>query len=263
MSGTGDVLAAVISVLARNGIVANQLRVEQPSLEDAFVALTNHDSKEDSKMSFITQAIDARGTLRRRPAKARRRLLRTEAKLLLREPILIFWAVAFPLILTIAMGVAGDRHDTGPRGPQSDRRLRARLMAFVITILAVTALPAMLASYREKGVLRRMSTTPMRPAALLGADAAVNVSMMVVAIAVIAIAARLAFGVRLPAQGFGFVLALVLTAGAMLSLGALVASVAADDADRAGTRDAPVLPDDVLRRPVGAAAADVERAART
>ena len=71
-----------------------------------------------------------------------------------------------------------------------------------------------------------MSTTPMRPAALLGADAAVNVSMMVVAIAVIAIVARLAFGVHLPAQGFGFVLTLVLTAGAMLSLGALVASVA-------------------------------------
>ncbi len=40
--GSGDVLAAVISVLARSGIVAGQLRVDQPSLEDAFVALTNH-----------------------------------------------------------------------------------------------------------------------------------------------------------------------------------------------------------------------------
>ena len=47
VSGTGDVLAAVISELARNGVVANQLRVEQASLEDAFVALTNHDPKED------------------------------------------------------------------------------------------------------------------------------------------------------------------------------------------------------------------------
>ncbi len=177
-------------------------------------------------MSFITQAIDARGALRRRPAKARRRLLRTEAKLLLREPILIFWAVAFPLILTIAMGVAGDRHDKALGGLSLVDVYVPVSMAMVITILAVTAMPAILASYREKGVLRRMSTTPMRPAALLGADAAVNVSMMVVAIAVIAIVARLAFGVHLPAQGFGFVLTLVLTAGAMLSLGALVASVA-------------------------------------
>ena len=49
---------------------------------------------------------------------------------------------------------------------------------------------------------------------------------MAVAIAVIAVVARLAFGVHLPTQGFGFVLTLVLTAVAMLSLGALVASVA-------------------------------------
>jgi ABC-2 type transport system ATP-binding protein len=40
VSGTGDVLGAVISVLASNAIVAQHLRVEQASLEDAFVALT-------------------------------------------------------------------------------------------------------------------------------------------------------------------------------------------------------------------------------
>jgi|CZKW01.1.fsa_nt_gi hypothetical protein len=40
VTGTGNVTAAVISVLARCGIVAEELRVEQASLEDAFVALT-------------------------------------------------------------------------------------------------------------------------------------------------------------------------------------------------------------------------------
>ncbi|HTX31228.1 MAG TPA: ABC transporter ATP-binding protein [Solirubrobacteraceae bacterium] len=45
VSGTGEVLAAVISALAGNGIVANQLLVEQASLEDAFVALTNNGLK--------------------------------------------------------------------------------------------------------------------------------------------------------------------------------------------------------------------------
>jgi ABC-2 type transport system ATP-binding protein len=43
VTGTGDVALAVTSTLARNGIVAAQLRVEQASLEDAFVALTGHD----------------------------------------------------------------------------------------------------------------------------------------------------------------------------------------------------------------------------
>ncbi len=38
--GSGNLVGAVISALAQDGIVAEQLRVEQTSLEDAFVALT-------------------------------------------------------------------------------------------------------------------------------------------------------------------------------------------------------------------------------
>jgi len=46
VSGTGDLLQAVTSVLARNRIVAADLRVEQASLDDAFVALTGHKLEE-------------------------------------------------------------------------------------------------------------------------------------------------------------------------------------------------------------------------
>ncbi|BBB02265.1 putative ABC transporter ATP-binding protein [Actinacidiphila reveromycinica] len=43
VTGTENALNAITSVLARNNIVAQHLRVDQPSLEDAFVALTgNH-----------------------------------------------------------------------------------------------------------------------------------------------------------------------------------------------------------------------------
>jgi ABC-2 type transport system ATP-binding protein len=40
VTGTGDALTAVMSVLARNQVEARQLRVEQADLEDAFLALT-------------------------------------------------------------------------------------------------------------------------------------------------------------------------------------------------------------------------------
>jgi ABC-2 type transport system ATP-binding protein len=40
VTGTGDVLAAVMSVLARAGVVAEQLRIEQTGLDEAFIALT-------------------------------------------------------------------------------------------------------------------------------------------------------------------------------------------------------------------------------
>ena len=44
VTGTSKALNAVISVLARNHIVAEQLRVEQADLEDAFLALTGRHS---------------------------------------------------------------------------------------------------------------------------------------------------------------------------------------------------------------------------
>lgn len=40
VTGTGELLSAVVSALAREGIVTKQLRVVQTNLEDAFVALT-------------------------------------------------------------------------------------------------------------------------------------------------------------------------------------------------------------------------------
>src|SRR3984893_14955356 len=43
VTGTGNLLNAVITVLARHEIVAGDLRVEQASLDDAFVALTGGD----------------------------------------------------------------------------------------------------------------------------------------------------------------------------------------------------------------------------
>jgi ABC-2 type transport system ATP-binding protein len=40
VTGTGNLLLAVTTVLARNQVTAADLRVEQTSLDDAFVALT-------------------------------------------------------------------------------------------------------------------------------------------------------------------------------------------------------------------------------
>jgi ABC-2 type transport system ATP-binding protein len=46
VNGTGDVVNGVISMLARNQIVAQQLRVDQANLEDAFLELTGKHAEE-------------------------------------------------------------------------------------------------------------------------------------------------------------------------------------------------------------------------
>jgi ABC-2 type transport system ATP-binding protein len=44
VAGTGDLIAAVTAALARHQIVANELRIEQPDLDDAFISLTGRGS---------------------------------------------------------------------------------------------------------------------------------------------------------------------------------------------------------------------------
>jgi ABC-2 type transport system ATP-binding protein len=47
VTGTAEALGAVVGVLGERGIVARHLRVEQATLEDAFVALTHRSTDED------------------------------------------------------------------------------------------------------------------------------------------------------------------------------------------------------------------------
>jgi ABC-2 type transport system permease protein len=153
-------------------------------------------------------------------------LARTEAKLFLREPIALFWGVAFPLVLLIVMGATGsDKASSQYGGLRFIDVYVPVLMVFVLTIVAVNALPAVLASYRDKGYLRRLATTPVGPRRLLGVQLGLNLAVCTAAMVLIVLVARIAFDVRLPQDVAGWVVALALTAVAMLGLGGLVAAV--------------------------------------
>jgi ABC-2 type transport system permease protein len=153
-------------------------------------------------------------------------LLKVEARLLLREPALLFWGICFPLVLLTVFGLAGGGSD-----PDLDHLTLVQayvpvLIGFTFTTLGVSALPAAVASYRERGVLRRLATTPLRPAWVLGAQLTTNLAVSAATALGIVILARLAFGVPLPHQPLGFVLAAALASLTLLSLGLVIAAVA-------------------------------------
>ena len=155
------------------------------------------------------------------------RLLATELKLFMREPMLLFWGLLFPVGLLVVLGVAGSskpQHSLG--GVKLIVAYTPVVMVFTLTILALSALPAALASYRDKGYLRRLSTTPIGAVRLLAAQVIINFALAASVVILIALVSHFAFSVALPRQLGGFLLAIVLTMGAMLSLGTLIAAVA-------------------------------------
>jgi len=154
-------------------------------------------------------------------------LARTEWKLFLREPMVVFFAVAFPAVLVGILGsVKGFRQPTADLG--GARVIDVYVPISVLLALAILALqytPSVLSTYRERGVLRRLSTTPVAPVKLLAAQLVNSLAVLAVSVAIVLAVGRLAFDVTLPKQLAGYLLALVLTAAALFSIGLFVAAV--------------------------------------
>ena len=159
---------------------------------------------------------------------ALRRLTITESRLYVRERIGPIWGLGFPLLLLIIFGsIPSFNRPNADFGGRTELDVYVPvLIAFVTAMLALVALPATLTSYRERGVLRRLQTTPVGPARMLTAQLVVNATMLTIAVVLIVTVAKLAYGVALPGQLVGFVVAAVIAAAALLSIGLLVAAVA-------------------------------------
>jgi ABC-2 type transport system permease protein len=100
------------------------------------------------------------------------------------------------------------------------------LMTFTLTLLALSAMPATLTSYRDKGYLKRLSTTPVGAPRLLAAQLVLVAGLSFSVVILIMLVSHFAYNVPLPSQVIGFILAIVLTMTAMASLGLMIASLA-------------------------------------
>jgi ABC-2 type transport system permease protein len=158
--------------------------------------------------------------------RAFKRMALVEAKLLLREPLPLFWGIAFPVVLLSIMGAFGGGPDPKLGGLRLVAVYEPVLIAFVSATFAMQALPTVLASYRERGILRRLNTTPVGAGRVLGAQLVVNLAVALVATAGIVTVGRVAFDVALPRQFAGFFVTIMLVLSAMLALGLLIAALA-------------------------------------
>ncbi|MBV1849447.1 ABC transporter permease [Catellatospora tritici] len=154
------------------------------------------------------------------------KLVRMEARLFLRDPAaVIFGILLTPLILVILGSIPGFRQaDPALGGHRVIDLYVPILIAMALGMIALNMLPAQLVTYRERGVLRRLSVTPARPRDLLAAQLLVHLVLMAFGTAVLLALGRLAFGVALPDDLVAFTVALVLSAAALFGIGLLVAA---------------------------------------
>ncbi|GAA3251021.1 ABC transporter permease [Nonomuraea helvata] len=156
------------------------------------------------------------------------KLLLVETKLHLREwPFLIF-TIGLPVALLVVLGLSvpsmTERVASGER--YVDTQMPSMMTLLSLLILACNVMPAVLSAYRQQGVLRRMSTTPVHPGRLLAVQLLIHLVVGAVSTAVLIVTGSLVFGSAAPRQWVGFVLVFLLGSAALQAIGLVIAALA-------------------------------------
>jgi ABC-2 type transport system permease protein len=157
-------------------------------------------------------------------------LIKTEAKLVVREPIGLAFSLLLPLAIVLAFGLTGSASEPdenlGGQVPL-DTILPSLALALAFAMLAIFMLPGFMADYRARGILRRLSTTPVHPARLLAAQVVVQGVIALISIPLV-LGLATALGMNLPEQPL-MVLAVALLGGtALFAVGTLVSAFVPD-----------------------------------
>jgi ABC-2 type transport system permease protein len=160
------------------------------------------------------------------PRAAFAKILLNEGRLAWRTPFGLGAGVVVPALLVVLFGELPKYqvHKASLGGLTLFNVEVPVLIGVEIAVMALLSLPMSLATYREQGILRRLSTTPARPSWVLGAQVAVNLILALGALVIIMVVGSTAFAEQAPKSTGGFVLSVVLSLSALFAIGLFIAA---------------------------------------
>ncbi len=155
------------------------------------------------------------------------RLTWLETKIFVREPLGVIGTVGIPVLIFVVFArIAGPSVRTGSPGIPAFMSTDLPVFASVMMAAsAVLSLVAIVAIYREGGILKRLRATPLRPHTILAAHVLVKLLSTTVTLALMIVAGRRYYPVAADVPLASFALALLFSTLSIVSLGFLIASV--------------------------------------
>jgi ABC-2 type transport system permease protein len=154
------------------------------------------------------------------------RLVRAELRLMTRDPLVLTFVFAFPIVTMLIIGGAfGTAPDPGFDNTNPAHWYVASYLTVVIAAVGLVMLPVHLASYRERGVLRRFAAAGFPRWSFAIAQLIVGLLTTAVACALLLAVAAPVYGIPAVQDGWRVAAALPLGAVAFVSIGVLLGSV--------------------------------------
>ena len=155
-------------------------------------------------------------------------IVRNEARLVWRQPAGMIAAIVISLLLLVMLGEVHvfKQPDSRLGGLSAFQLYIPILIAFSIGLLALTYLPGPLVAYREQGILRRLSVTPVPASWVLAAQLAVQACLMLITVGILLTVSVAFFGQHAPENPGALLLAVALSIAAMFAIGLAIAAAA-------------------------------------
>ena len=171
-------------------------------------------------------------------------IVRNEARLAWRQPAAIIAGIGISVLLLVVFGEihAFQQHESGLGGLSVFQVYIPILISFSIGLLALAYLPAALVSYREQGILRRLSTTPVPASWVLAAQLVVQACLMMIAVIILLVVSVAFLGASAPKNPGGLLLALVLSIAALFAISLAIAAAAPTPGAARGLSGAAMYP---------------------
>lgn len=151
----------------------------------------------------------------------------TELRLMTREWAAMVFAFAFPaLLMLILAGVFGTEASPEYGGVTPAAYYVADYVVVPLGALALIGLPVMIASYRERSILRRFEAAGVPAATVVSAQALVTCAMVLLGAIVVLLVAAPTYGVPAVQDGLGVLAGFVVGTATMISVGVMLGLLA-------------------------------------
>ena len=151
------------------------------------------------------------------------RLTWLEMKIFVREPLGLIGTVVLPVVLFVLLGrLARPGAGAVPRFASDDLPVFAALL---MAVSAVLSLIAIVAIYRESGILKRLRATPLRPHTILTAHVLSKLAFTAVTVVLMIVVGRRYYSVPDGVPLLSFTIAVLFSTLSLLSIGFVVASL--------------------------------------
>ena len=149
-----------------------------------------------------------------------------EMKLFMREPAAAFFTLVFPLMVLLIFGSIYGNEPTPFFGGYGSVDVSVPAYAgMIIGSSGLIGLTIIMSMYRERGILRRLNATPVRPQIVLGANVIVSFLMTALGMSLLIAVGKLIFGLRFAGNLLSVTAGFTLSSLSFFALGFVLAGL--------------------------------------